>query len=437
MRLSSRISGLVLLVLLSAFAVPLFSQETVGQEITVSQEDNDEFLPAVAYDSVHDRYLVVFHVSSPLQGRWVVGKLFNASGLVLAEFDIAFEDSPPKDNAQAAAAFDPVNQRYLVTWVHDKNGDGSDYDIQARLIPWNGPSDTLQAFDVCTFTSNQWNPRTAYAGTQQEFLITWWNEGTGGVSSYVSAQRVSPSGGLLGSTITIASGTKERVGPDVAYNQSRNEYLIVYQLMEVDGGDIYAVRMNAGGSILGGGEFGVAAWPDPETVPSVAASAAADEWAVVWQSDSGINGENIYARRLWVDGSGTIQFAPPVEVYASGLDEDQPEISANPADREYMITWRKQYSDTNGVHGIFSRSLDTDNALGKQVEVRGISIYENTDCSNPGSASGNGRTFVVWEHDRDATPSYQDIHGRMIIQAMFKDGFESGDTGRWDLTASP
>jgi len=36
-------------------------------------------------------------------------------------------------------AYDPTNDRYLVVYIYDVNGDGSDYDLRGRLIPWNGP----------------------------------------------------------------------------------------------------------------------------------------------------------------------------------------------------------------------------------------------------------------------------------------------------------
>ena len=84
----------------------------------------------------------------------------------------------------------------------------------------------------------------------------------------------------------------------MAYNKARNEYLIVYQLMDAGFGSIYGVRISGGGAILGTGEFGVAAWPGPETLPRVAASRVADEWAVVWQSDMLGAMKDIYARRV-------------------------------------------------------------------------------------------------------------------------------------------
>ena len=170
----------------------------MGPERVISNQDFDEYLPQVAHNSVRNEYFVVWHDVSPFQARSVMGKRVDNMGNTIAEFIIAFEDMPPRDNGQPTVAYDPVNNSYFVSWVRDVFGDGSDWDVEGRIVPWDGPSVSFPAFNVCSFTSNQWNPRAAYAGTPGEFLVTWWNEGSGGVNSYISAQRVSTSGRSLG-----------------------------------------------------------------------------------------------------------------------------------------------------------------------------------------------------------------------------------------------
>ena len=163
----------------------------------------------------------------------------------------------------------------------------------------------------------------------------------------------------------MTSGGEERVSPDVAYNQARNEYLIVYQLMDGGFGSIYGVRLTAGGVILGGGDFGIAVWPDPETQPRVAASRVADEWAVAWQSDVPGAMKDIYARRLWVNVGGAMEFAAPVHVMGSPVDERHPDIAAHPENTEYLIAWEHQYSSSSGPLGVLARTLNHWNSLGE------------------------------------------------------------------------
>ena len=180
-----------------------------GLERVISDQDFDEYLPQVAYNSLRDEYFIVWHDVSPIQARSVMGKRVDRTGVTIAEYIIAFEDNPPLDNAQPSVAFDPLTNRYFVSWVRDVFGNGSDWDVYGRLVSWNGPNEFFPVFSICSFSSNQWDPRVAYAGTPDEFLVTWWNEGSGGTNSYISAQRISQTGVLVGGNFVVASGPED------------------------------------------------------------------------------------------------------------------------------------------------------------------------------------------------------------------------------------
>jgi hypothetical protein len=263
--------------------VPAAADTGMSSELVITAQDFDEYLPEVAYNTNREEYFVVWHDAS-FQSRTVMGKRLDKYGNTIAEYTIAYNAT--RDSAQASVAYDPVNDRYLVTYLRDTPGDGSDWDLYARLVPWNGPSVSFTEVPVVTWTTHQWGPKVAYASTQQEFFVTWWNEDqTGAVASYISGVRINPfNAATLGSTMVLASGPDQRFLPEIAYNRARNEYLVVYTLMNGGQGDIWAVRLNAGGTILDGGEFAVAAWADSEDTPKVAASPTANTWLVVWKA---------------------------------------------------------------------------------------------------------------------------------------------------------
>ena len=413
-------------------SVPGGTAPSIGPERVVSNQDFDEYLPQVAHNSFRDEYLIVWHDVSPFQARSVMGKRVDRMGSTIDEFVIAFEDAPPRDNGQPTVAYDPVNDRYVVAWVRDVFGNDTDWDVYGRIVPWDGPSASFPAFSICSFTTSQWNPQIAYAGTPGEFLVTWWNEGSGGVNSYISAQRISSAGSLLGGNFVVASGGEERVVPDLAYNQARNEYLVVYQVMDAGMGSIYAVRLSGSGAVLGGGEFGIAVWPDPETQPRVAASRVADEWAVAWQSDVPGAMKDTYARRLWVNAGGAMEFAAPVHVAGGPDDERMPDIAAHPESTDYLIAWEQQYSNSSGPLGVWARTLNNWNSLGGAVTVRPVYMGIDVDSSRPRIAAAPNDWFVVWEQERNDAPSYLDIHGRVVIGPLFADDFETGDVSAWD-----
>ncbi len=431
MRIRNLAAFLVITVLPSPFIGAITTEQ--GPERTVSAEDYDQWKPAVAYNSIHQEYLIVWHDTSPIFPRTIMGQRVDLDGNKIAQFTIAFEDSPPRDNARASVAYDPDDDVYLVAWSRDYFGDGSDWDIYGRIIPWDGPTETLTQFSITGALRKQWHPRIAYGSAEGEFMVTWWTEGSDGVHSFCSAQRVAPNGTLNGSTITLPfSSVEERVGPDIAYNQARNEYLIVYQRMDDTGGNIYGIRLTGTGSVIGGDHFGIAAWPDPETAPRVAASSVSDDWAIVWQSDVSGFMKDVYARRMWVDGTGANQFSAPVLVDQTALDERNPDIAAYPENTEYLITWESQYSNSSGPFGIFARTLNTSDSLGNVFNPRPVYTGQSWNYMSPTVAASPAGWMVAWEHDRNDTPTYQDIHARAVYGPLFSDGFETGNFGRWD-----
>jgi hypothetical protein len=429
------------IVVLAVLLCPAVASASHGQsaQIVVSDLDIDQHLPQVAYNTQQDEYLVVWHNAWPIQPREVVGQRIDKYGQVIDTFTIA-STSFGEGYGQPAAAYDPTNDRYLVVYIYDVNGDGSDYDLKGRLIPWNGPSPSLTELDICTFGSHQWNPRVAFGGTQQELMVTWWNEEQSHLwPSYISAQRINLNGTLAGSDITVATGFmgdgEERVAPDIAYNQARNEHLIVYQRMSSTGnlGEVSAVRLNANGTILGDGELGIAGWPDDERAPRVGASRVSNRWFVVWQSETGALND-IYVRGVWVDGTGAIQMWGPVLLANTTINESAPDIGCYPEWRKCLITWQQQYSSSVGPYGIFGQTIDENGTLGDGFSSWIPTAGSTATCSDPAVGASTTGWLIAWERDRDpATSDNQDILARLVWDP-FIDGFESGDTGLWSGT---
>jgi hypothetical protein len=267
-------------------------------------------------------------------------------------------------------------------------------------------------------------------------MVTWWNQSPAGSASNVSALRFAAGGPAQGSVIIVTSdATEPRVSPDIAYNQARNEYIIAYQRGQMGPSDIYGVRLKGDGSILGGGDFSIAGWPDSESSPRIAASKVSNTWAVTWQSEVEVGNSNVYARLLWVDGTGTVQTGGVVNPGNSSFNESYPDISVHPDSTNYLVTWEFQYTLLAGQYGIDAQVFNADGTLGKFFQPRALFIGETTDCFNPAVAGGVEDWMVVWQHGRDGSPTYDDIHGRILFDVIFADGFESNDTTEWSSTA--
>ena len=363
----------------------------------ISAIDIEQHLPQAAYNWKRKEYLVVWHNQWPIQSRDIQGARVSVDGRVLATFTIS---EGLKDRAQPAVAYDSARDRYLVVWIFDASGNGSDWDVFGRFVPWNGPSGSLPEFPICTWDTKQWNPQVTYGLAQDEFMVVWWTEHPS-LPGYVSGRRVWGSGGFPATGFLISSKPPEnRVGPDIAYNLARNEYLVVYH----NGLDIFGTRLRGDGNILGGGEFGIAGWPSEEINPSVAACDKADRYLVGWQSRESGN-FNTYAR--YVDGNGAP--ASVHQIDARTLDQRNIDVSCNWTGRQFMLAWEVEY--VSHKFGIWARTVSPAAVFGPSTAVYDASWQANR--TDPAIAGGHGNYLVVWAHEREGT-NHQDIWGRLV-----------------------
>jgi len=361
--------------------------------LPISELEGNEYGPAIAYNSNHDEYLVVWHdVYDVVHARRV-----SSTGQLLNSFDVS---TSPNGKRQASVAYDPVRDRYLVTWLYDYFGNASDLDIYGRFIPWDGPSAGLLDFPISNWTSDQSRPVVAYAQAEDEFLVAWVNSAPG-VPIYISGRRIFADGSGFppGDGFPISSGAEDRDFPDVAYNLARNEYLVTWQTDTAGGGDIDGVRLSATGTALGGGEFAIAGWTADERIPSVAACDTADQYLVAWQSDQDTGGSDwaIYGR--FVSGAGVPGNVPLI------VDRTAPQtavdMSCDAAGQQYLLAWEDVYA--GGDVGVWARVVHADETMEPDFPI--VQPGTNRDRTEPAVAGGATNYLIAWEHDTGFIPN--------------------------------
>jgi hypothetical protein len=315
-----------------------------------------------------------------------------------------------------SVAYDPDHDRYLVVFAYDVWGDGSDWDVMGRFIPWNGPDPGLLDFSICDWTSTQKRPVVAFGRAQAEYLVTWTNAPSG-QATYISARRVFADGsGFPGNPFLVSSGAENRDFPDVAYNLYRNEYLVTWHVLKSGSSldlDIYGIRLTGTGSVLTSGdptvmgEFPIAGWLDSEERPAVAACSQADQYLVAWQSDVGTSGTNyaIYARYLNGDA---VPGDLPLISYTT-LPKLIVDVACDFGGYGYLLTWQDKY--VGGEYGIWARQAQSNGSLGAEFEV--VGPRNAADRQYPAVAGGRSLFMTAWEHDRDGGTNI-DIHGRLL-----------------------
>jgi hypothetical protein len=387
-------------------------------EITISSDLQDR-LPQVAYNSNRDEYLVVWQTVDPSPGE-VRGARVDHYGRLLADFVIS---AAVRERSQPAVAYDPDRDQYLVVWAFYNGTDG---DVYGRLVPWDGPDPAIPEHPINTWAStDQFEPRVGYSRTEQEYMVMWTTSSSSGPMD-ISAQRVdAPSLGLIGGPFNVAQGSESRCHPDLAYDQARNEYLVVYEVrFSSSDYDVYAVRMTATGAILGGGEILIAVSPVVEARPAVSASRVGDRYVVAWEREVSTTDSDV--RACVLNGDGTFDGMPQL-VASTPSVEWSPEVACNPEGTTCVVAWVQAYAGGDG--GLSARTLDLDHTLGAPFVVR-PPLGGNRSPNSLALAAGRDGWLTTW--DIYGAGTFEVIHGRVVFQ-LFADGFETGDPSRWSV----
>jgi len=380
----------------------------LGSFINIWDADTvDNLEPAVAYNTNHDEYLVVW--SNDRGGTWdIYAQRVGGDGALLSHFTV-FRDVGCKD-WQPDVAYNPDQDEYLIVYTYEVSS--SDYDIWARLVKWNGADlgDARYAeFPINQDSDKQWNPAVAYSNQSNEYLVVYENWWAGGTRD-IDARRVDSDGNALGqaSGVNIATGAGQvRTFPDVAYNEARNEYLIVYNYTSGTYGDILGKVASANLGTLSG-EKSICVDSYDQDFPAVAAGP--DEYLVVWEDgDWGTNDYDIYARR--VGGDGTPQDDPggfEIDGLGDGNLHVDPAVAYGAA-YGYLVAWR--YYEGGSDQNVYGRYVvpGKDKASGNEFAIDSGSSSQAT----PAVACNPFGTCLAVEEDNWPGGDYE-IRGRFV-----------------------
>lgn len=150
-----------------------------------------------------------------------------------------------------AMAYDPVNDRYLM--VYFKHGESAgDYNLYARFVAADGKFDGNE-FPVRVSkdvgASFAFKPAVAYDSSHQAFLVVW-NEFVTGWDIY--GQIIDVDGSIIGDyfAITDIDDGKSQNSSLVAFDDVNNKFLVVYKHIENDDyqGDVYGRFVSIAGA---------------------------------------------------------------------------------------------------------------------------------------------------------------------------------------------
>ncbi|MEZ5465385.1 MAG: choice-of-anchor Q domain-containing protein [Lysobacteraceae bacterium] len=235
-----------------------------------------------------------------------------------------------------------------------------------------------------------------------------------------------------------ADASRSATTPRVAYNDSDNEYLVVWSSDATADNDfeIWGRRIDAETRSPVGGAFrissAVAAGVQDAQTPDVAWSSTSNEYLVVWYADllATDNEFEIFGRTVSASGALT---GTQIRISSMGVDgdvnarADQPRVAYSPVNDEYLVVWRGDESTpplVDNENEIFAQRINaaSRNLVAGRMQVSamaGANGDTNFDASDPSiSRNANSNQFLVtWHGDDNAggmVDNEQEVFGRFV-----------------------
>lgn len=261
---------------------------------------------------------------------------------------------------------------------------------------------------------DQIRPAAAFNSQQSEHLVVWEDHHWGWGSDWdIYARRVAADGSAIGGSFAVAWATTNRcLAPDVCYNRDRDEYLVVYEYeYSASDHDIYARRVGGNGSLVGE-PIPVATAVNWESFPRVTYDPDQQQYLVCWQRREGADEfvhDDIHARYLNGEGMAS---GGAFAVAVSALDKGAVDVACAISNSTSLVVWQGQEPGT-GEYGVYGQVLGTNgNLVGGPIS---ISVWEY-DQLRPRVVfnTGRGEFLVVWEDHHWGWGGNYDIYGQRL-----------------------
>ena len=404
----------VLMVIVMTAATGVVSAQAMGPEIPIWVGAVESHDPVVAFDIIHEEFLVVWSNTQGPNTQDIYARRVNMDGSLGTWFSVV--SAAGEHHNDPAVAYSEVRDEYLVAWSYEYAV--GDYDIFGSLVSWNGSS-IGTPFVINGNPEIQHDPDVAFNPNDDEYLVVYGNSWTSGLQD-IAAQRVDGDGSLLSWANIATSPGGSRYSARVAFSPEQNTYLIGYTRWS--GG---VAGYDVAGKIAAPDLAGVSAAPEIAIVDDIifgvynpAVGATADGFITLYNLPT-----NVRARRLAADGTpmGLGSGFPLGHQSSLGISYPSRANAVARADAVgFVSAWYQLGLVDADVYAqvvspssdnVLSPTFTVDDGVGHQLQV-------DIDCAPWGTC------LIVYQSDTD-------IVGKIIRLNLFGDDFESGDTRHW------
>jgi hypothetical protein len=196
-------------------------------------------------------------------------------------------------------------------------------------------------------TLGRGHPEVAYNRTSDEYLVVW-SDGQNLLGQRLFSDSVAPI--ELAAFTIVSGGVAFEAQPALIYNAYRHEYLVVWSNdQDLVGQRLFESNARPIESI----PFRIATGVGPAVSVALAFDAGQNQYLVVWSQ-----GEDLLGQRLWGDSARPIEAFPFTVARNVGI-EPNPALAMQPTSGEYLLIWN-QGQDLKGqrLHNDTARAIE-------------------------------------------------------------------------------
>ena len=254
---------------------------------------------------------------------------------------------------QPAVVFNSQRREYLVVYMVETSS--LQYEIRGKTISWNGSGANAE-FPIEAGMSS-WTPKVAYNPTNDEYLVAYnFYNTTGGLpgTPYKIFWAIVINDEMISTRIGwIDTGSPDQV--DVAYNSSKNGYVLTYVTSHpaTTKNDIDLIHLGSSGGLLNPpGVIHIAATANDENRPAIATDQR-DSYMVTWQAETNPTALTIHKNSTTWATDSTYWF-----MEYSGPGISSPDISFNPSGNSLWVFQMDFDSPGISVMGVYQGAGD-------------------------------------------------------------------------------
>jgi hypothetical protein len=324
--------------------LPLTIDPVITTFLPNNSSATDDRVPDIAYDLVHDRYMIIWTRTYSATDLDVWAEMFDpntsfpiAGSGAYIDFTTDSWSDPKCANNRATGQFLVVASRY-----------GAQYEIWGRTREAESTTQSAQ-FQVSSGLGNKWLPTVGgdpFSGTPSYYCVAWTREYTAGVDYDIHARLVDPSGTVAGTLISIDnSGSTYDTYPSISRSNAGSIWNVAWERQyNTSDWDIRGAQVNRDGTITTPSfsvDFSPANDLRPDASPPLQFTLTGRPYLITYQRYDGADWD-IYASAL--KGSTRIDFANLSHLWSLGSAEHEGSPSIDTNGKQFALAYHRSYN---------------------------------------------------------------------------------------------